>query len=99
MPADQAEAKTQIIKDNGFNPIWNQDFKFVINCPELAFIRFAVKDDDLGKDQLIGHYELRFENMRPGYRHIPLINKKSKGTLFVGVRIYKFESIKEWMTN
>ena len=66
MPADQTEARTDLIKDNGFNPIWNQDFKFVINCPELAFLKFTVKDDDFGKDSLLGYYVIRFENIRQG---------------------------------
>ena len=53
--------------DNGFNPIWNEDFTFNINCPELAFIKFKVMDKDTGsKDDLIGYYAIRFENIRPG---------------------------------
>jgi hypothetical protein len=41
--ADKHERKTKTIQDNGFNPIWNEDFVFTINCPELAFIRFKLK--------------------------------------------------------
>ena len=55
-----------MIIDNGFNPIWNEDFKFIVNCPELAFVRFNVLDEDVGKDQSIGYYTIRFENMRQG---------------------------------
>ena len=33
------------LKDNGFNPIWNEDFKFVVNCLELAFVKFTVLYD------------------------------------------------------
>jgi hypothetical protein len=97
VPADKADAKTRMVKDNGFNPIWNQDFKFVVNCPELAFIKFIVRDDDVGKDQLLGQYTIRFENIRCGYRHVQLVNKPMKGTLFLGIKIYKFESINEIM--
>ncbi len=99
VPADRAEAKTKTIKDNGFNPIWNQDFKFVVNCPELAFVRFTVRDNDVGKDDLLGQSTVRFENIRSGYRHVQLINKQMKGTLFLGIKIYKFESIKDLMKN
>jgi phosphatidylinositol phospholipase C, delta len=91
VPADINEQKTSSIKDNGFNPIWNQDFKFLINCPELAFIRFNVKDKDVGKDQTIGTAVIRFENMRLGYRHINLVNRKKQGTLFVGIRCIKID--------
>jgi hypothetical protein len=36
---DLCEKKTKSIKDNGFHPIWNEDFRFIINCPDLAFIK------------------------------------------------------------
>ncbi len=64
--ADMCEQKTQSVSDNGFNPIWDEKFIFVINCPELAFIKFTVKDKDVGKDQLIGEFTIRFENIRQG---------------------------------
>ncbi len=64
---DLAEKKTNSVQDNGFNPLWNETFKFVVNCPELAFVKFTVKDDDIGKDQLIGEYTIKFNNIRPGY--------------------------------
>lgn len=63
---DLAEKKTKSVQDNGFNPIWNETFKFVVNCPELAFVKFTVKDEDIGKNQLIGDFTIRFNNMRPG---------------------------------
>lgn len=87
VPSDVAEERTKSITDNGFNPIWNEDFKFIVNCPELAFVRFNVLDEDVGKDQSIGYYTIRFENMRQGYRHVRLKNSESKGTLFVGIKI------------
>jgi Ca2+-dependent lipid-binding protein len=68
--ADKNDQKTKTIKDNGFNPIWNEDFQFVINCPELAFIKFKVMDEDAGKDDLIGHFSIRFENIRTGRLHL-----------------------------
>jgi len=44
----------------------DETFKFVVNCPELAFVKFTVKDEDIGKDQFIGDFTIRFNNMRPG---------------------------------
>lgn len=32
--------------DNGLNPIWNETFVYDIDCPELAFIRFVVNEED-----------------------------------------------------
>lgn len=91
VPSDKQEKKTRSIKDNGFNPIWNEDLEFTINCPELAFVRFTVKDEDVGNDDLIGTFTIRFEHIRQGYRHIMLKNKASKGTLFVGIRTFKLD--------
>lgn len=71
VPSDNAEQKTKHVKDNGFNPIWNQDFKFVINCPELAFVKFSIRDEDIGIDPLLGYYAIRFINMREG-KYAPL---------------------------
>ena len=83
VPADENKGKTRTVKNNGFNPIWNHEFKFLVNCPELAFVRFKVMDDDLGNDDEIGWYTIRFENILPGYRHIQLENPSKKGTLFI----------------
>ena len=85
VPADNVEKRTARIKDNGFNPFWNEEFKFTINCPELAFVKFSVKDDGLGRNE-IGQFTIRFDNIREGYRHVKLINRASKGTLFVFIK-------------
>jgi Ca2+-dependent lipid-binding protein len=66
VPADRSEKRTKTVKDNGFSPLWYEDFEFQVNCPELAFVKFTVKDDDVSKDDFIGEYTIRFKNMRPG---------------------------------
>lgn len=63
---DNHEFRTKTVKDNGFNPVWNEVFQFDINCPELAFIKFTVKDEDIGKDQFIGTFTIRLQNIRQG---------------------------------
>lgn len=88
VPSDCAEEKTKVIDNNGFNPLWNENFEFRINCPELAFVKFTVYDHDTAnRNDFIGEYSIRFENISPGYRHIRLKNKDQKGTLFVGITI------------
>lgn len=66
VPDDRQEKKTTVVQNNGFNPAWNQRFQFTVNCPELAFVRFEVVDDDPGLDDDIGEYTIRFENIREG---------------------------------
>lgn len=92
IPADEKKLSSRVVNDNGYNPIWNQDFTFCVNCPELAFVRFVVKDEDIGIDDYIGEYTIRFDNMRQGYRHIKLKNKTYQGTLFVGIKIKSLNS-------
>jgi phosphatidylinositol phospholipase C, delta len=42
--------KTGKVKNNGFNPVWEESFSLPFDCVgdmrELVFVKFAVKDDD-----------------------------------------------------
>lgn len=67
VPSDRAERKTKYVKDNGFNPVWNEDFQFQINCPELAFVKFNVLDEDVGLDDELGYYVVKFDCIRKGF--------------------------------
>lgn len=92
IPSDnEQKEKTSAIKNNGFNPEWNEEMNFFVNCPELAFVKFKVVDKDIGKDDLIGQFIIRFESLRTGYRHFELQNKKCKGSLFVHIKIEPLE--------
>ena len=67
VPGDVTQQKTHTIIQNGFNPSWNQEFEFLINCPELAFVRFSVTDENL--DSEIGYFVIKFECMMTGLRN------------------------------
>jgi len=91
VPADRNGGKTKVVKNNGLNPIWKQEFKFPITQPELALLLFTVSDADLiSSDDLIGHYVCRFSNLRQGYRSLPLRDSKGnpyeKASIFVHVK-------------
>ena len=43
---DRATFKTEVIQDNGFNPVWNQKFTFKLNAPDLALLQFTVYDHE-----------------------------------------------------
>lgn len=90
--ADTASFKTKFVKDNGFNPMWNERFEKVLLMPELTMIRFAVFDEDVGiADDFIGQFSIPFTSLRPGYRHIHLLSNKGESlgyaTLFVNIEI------------
>ena len=87
LPCDYEKSRTKTIKNNGFNPVWNESFEFTVYCPELAIVRFKVLDEDPSSNHSIGHYEIRFKCLQQGYRHLKLINKNDQGTLFLFVKI------------
>ena len=69
VPSDNSSKKTRHVNDNGFNPVWNEDFEFLINCPELAFLKFVVKDEDVGSDDLLGYFFIKFDCMKKGFKY------------------------------
>ncbi|XP_004081132.1 1-phosphatidylinositol 4,5-bisphosphate phosphodiesterase delta-1 isoform X1 [Oryzias latipes] len=78
VPADNASKETKYITNNGFNPMWNERFQFTINVPELAMVRFVVEDYDTASyNDLVGHYCLPLTSIQTGYRHVPLLTKRS----------------------
>uniref|UniRef100_A0AC35G466 Phosphoinositide phospholipase C n=1 Tax=Panagrolaimus sp. PS1159 TaxID=55785 RepID=A0AC35G466_9BILA len=91
IPADCAEERTKTIRNDSFNPSFDENFQFEISVPELALVRFLVLDDDYIGDDFIGQYTVPFECLQSGYRHIPLLNNEGdpleNSTLFVHVAI------------
>nr|XP_047123676.1 1-phosphatidylinositol 4,5-bisphosphate phosphodiesterase zeta-1 [Hydra vulgaris]XP_047123677.1 1-phosphatidylinositol 4,5-bisphosphate phosphodiesterase zeta-1 [Hydra vulgaris]XP_047123678.1 1-phosphatidylinositol 4,5-bisphosphate phosphodiesterase zeta-1 [Hydra vulgaris] len=77
IPKDEVLGKfiTKKVKRNGFNPQWNEDFQFDLYAPELAHIRFALCDSDMGVDDFIGQYSIPFSAIRTGYRRVPLLKR------------------------
>jgi phosphatidylinositol phospholipase C delta len=56
----QISARTSAVKNNGFNPVWEEalslPFKVVGDMRELVFVRFAVREDgDDEKEALAVH--------------------------------------------
>lgn len=77
---DQTKRKTNTIRDNGLNPVWNETFNFAIHCKELAFLRVTVFDEDVFSDaRFLGHGTYPVDCIcRRGYRSIPLMNEYSE---------------------
>ena len=58
---------TEYVKNNGFNPVWNQTFSFNVKVPALAFLDFRVKDHSKsGKDQSLGAFACPLSMVLPG---------------------------------
>src|SRR5690606_13077830 len=77
---EQDRFKTKTIADNGFRPLWGEDFRFTVQMPELASLRFVVQDEDMfGDPNTIGQncYPLgtrKAPSIRTGYRSVQLKN-------------------------
>ncbi|XP_059470095.1 1-phosphatidylinositol 4,5-bisphosphate phosphodiesterase gamma-1 [Neocloeon triangulifer] len=71
--------KTKTISDNGFNPVWNETTLFEVVCPQLAFLRFVVYDEDVfGDSNFVCHGTYSIMAIRTGYRSIALKNNFSE---------------------
>lgn len=92
IPDDNAIQQTHHILNNGFNPKWNINFKFLIYVPELALVRFLVEDYDTASfNDFVGQYTIPLTSMQMGYRHLPLYTKRGdlipSAGLFVHVMV------------
>ncbi|KAH7729581.1 phosphatidylinositol-specific phospholipase C [Aphelenchoides avenae] len=73
IPVDECKARTRPIRNNGFNPVWNEVFEFQLHCPEVALLRFCVKDfDSTSSNDFVGEYSIPVTSIRPGYSHVRL---------------------------
>uniref|UniRef100_A0A7S2RWD9 Phosphoinositide phospholipase C n=1 Tax=Mucochytrium quahogii TaxID=96639 RepID=A0A7S2RWD9_9STRA len=71
--ADEAKNSTKYIDDNGFNPVWNEEFTYSIHEPDLAMVSFIVHDFDVvGKDDMIGQRVIPVSALVPGFRMVEL---------------------------
>uniref|UniRef100_A0A9J7Z202 Phosphoinositide phospholipase C n=2 Tax=Cyprinus carpio TaxID=7962 RepID=A0A9J7Z202_CYPCA len=96
VPADTTVVETQYIENNGFNPMWNENFQFNVRVPDLALVRFLIEDyDSSSNNEFIGQYTLPFNSLRNGYHHVPLLTKKgdllSSAGLFVHIMVVDAE--------
>ncbi|KAM7390417.1 hypothetical protein PAMA_008537 [Pampus argenteus] len=89
VPADTTSQKTNHIDNNGFNPMWNEQFQFDIQVPELAMVRFVVEDyDKRTQNDHIGHYCLPLTSVQNGYRHVPLLTKRGDVICTAGLFVH-----------
>jgi len=61
------KGKTNYVKNNGFNPVWNDSFDFNVKVPSLAFLEFRVKDHSkTGTDYDLGAFSCPLNMVLPG---------------------------------
>ncbi|KAM3725407.1 1-phosphatidylinositol 4,5-bisphosphate phosphodiesterase delta-4 [Dirofilaria immitis] len=73
IPTDSQKFRTKTIRNNGFNPQFNETFTFPLHFPDFALLRFCVKDfDSTSANDFVGEYTIPIKSIRPGYSHIRL---------------------------
>lgn len=92
-PAEVVRKQTSIVKNNGFNPIWDEqlDMKFEVagDMLDLVFIRFLVRDeDDDEDDQPLAMHCASLGSLKQGYRHLPLHDQQMSQYLFATLFVH-----------
>ncbi|POS86052.1 hypothetical protein EPUL_006704 [Erysiphe pulchra] len=96
--------RTQIISENGFNPIFNKKFKFSLTTkyPDLVFIRWTVRYSSDGfnyseKGAPLAICTAKLNSLKQGYRTLPLFDCNGDrflfSTLFCRIKIEPLTSI------
>lgn len=62
--------KTGVVKNNGFNPIWEESFSLPFDCvgemKDLVFVRFEVKQENRDDDEPLALYVISLGSLLPG---------------------------------
>lgn len=80
--------RTQVIKENGFNPVFNKKFSFDVRTkyPDLVFVRWSVKLSDGGnyndRSPAVATYTAKLTSLKQGYRTLPLLDHNGDRYLF-----------------
>lgn len=86
---------TNIVADNGFNPVWNQRFSGAIEAHnEMIFLRFILSSSSSQKTiedpKEIGILVVNLFDLKLGYRHLPLKDTRGEellnSTIFLKVQ-------------
>jgi len=79
--------RSKVIRDNGFNPVFNEKVSYNFKNPELAFLRIKVHEYNLLKKQVIGSFTLPVKKLKSGYRHLTLRDRRGDPLPFSNVFI------------
>ncbi|KAG1721258.1 PLC-like phosphodiesterase [Suillus paluster] len=78
--------RTNAVKNNGFNPVWQEALSLPFDCVgdmfDLIFVRFAVRRDGENDEEPIAVYCVSLGSLAMGYRHLPLHDTQLSQYLF-----------------
>ncbi|KAJ2901665.1 phosphatidylinositol-specific phospholipase c [Zalerion maritima] len=91
-PLENLRACTDVAQCNGFNPVFNRKFEFVVTTkyPDLIFVRWAVRLSPDGerpgpisdRSPPLAVYTAKLLSLNKGYRTLPLYNQNGDRYLF-----------------
>ncbi|KAI1458170.1 PLC-like phosphodiesterase [Annulohypoxylon moriforme] len=92
--AKEGEYKARTKTQRGIHPDFKSELLEVAKgvsgvVQELAFVRFLVKDDEIGRDDLAAWACIRLDRLKSGYRFVHLLDKEGKQS--DGVILVKIE--------
>jgi len=62
--------RTKVVKNNGFNPVWDQSFSLPFDCvgdiKDLVFVKFAVREGGQDNDEPLAQYITPLSCLRQG---------------------------------
>ncbi|KAJ2917966.1 hypothetical protein MD484_g2466, partial [Candolleomyces efflorescens] len=96
IPGKTISFKTGAVKNNGFNPVWEEKLSIPFNCVgdmlDLVFVRFVVRrQEDKEGDEPLAIYCASLGSLGRGYRHLPLHDSQLSqylfSTLFVRINL------------
>lgn len=95
--------RTKIIKENGFNPVFDNTFTFNVKTkyPDLVFVRWSVKLSDGGsyndRSPAVATYTAKLTSLKQGYRTLPLLDHNGDrylfSTLFCRIKVDPITSV------
>eukprot|EP00949_MAST-11_sp_MAST-11-sp1_P004218 g4218.t1 len=96
-----SERRTSAVKDNGFDPAWDEEFTFdILQDWDLGMLSFEVYDSSMMSvaDEVLVQFALPLTCVRAGYRVVPLRTidgQVSPAYLWCKVEVAKMEVAKE----
>ncbi|XP_066957865.1 1-phosphatidylinositol 4,5-bisphosphate phosphodiesterase delta-4-like isoform X5 [Macrobrachium rosenbergii] len=91
-PLDKQKQRTKVVKNNGFNPVWNETLELTIKVPQVSLIYFSLRDESsYARDPVLGLCCIPFDSLSEGYRYVHFRDLAGKNlapsALFVHVSI------------
>jgi len=89
---DKQKQRTVTVKNNGFNPVWDETLELQVKVPDLSLVYFTVRDESsYATDPVLAMRCIPFNSLTQGYRHVHLTSRGGESVgpcaLFVKISV------------